>query len=192
MNTTYKLIRSRRRTTCLTITPEAKLIVKAPLLTPKRYIEKFIIEKKNWIEKKIKEIKSNPSPNPKQYENGEDFLYLGKNYKLRIAPTKAPVHLKEELIISTSVWPKHKEALKKWYKSEAEKVIGDRCKIYSKIMNCPPKSIRISHAMKRWGSCTSKGKLNFSWRLIMTPLEIIDYVVVHELAHLDHMNHSKR
>ncbi|MFA7686081.1 MAG: SprT family zinc-dependent metalloprotease [Candidatus Gracilibacteria bacterium] len=189
---TYKLIRSRRRTICLSITQEATLVVKAPLLTPMRYIEQFIVEKKNWINKKITEIKSRPKAKIKEYENGEDFLYLGKSYQLRIAPTKIPVQLKDELIISTTVWPHHKDALKKWYKSEALKIIGDRCKIYSEIMNCSPKSIKISHAMKRWGSCTASGKLNFSWRLVMTPIEIIDYVIVHELSHLHHLNHSRR
>lgn len=189
---TYKLIRSRRRTICLSITQDATLVVKAPLLTPMKYIEQFIIEKKNWINKKIAEIKSRPKAKIKEYENGEEFLYLGKSYQLRIAPSKIPVQLKDELIISTTVWPHHKAALKKWYRAEALRVIEDRCKIYSTIMDCAPKSLKISNAMKRWGSCTSSGRLNFSWRLVMTPIEIIDYVIVHELAHLHHLNHSRR
>jgi hypothetical protein len=156
-----------------------------------QYIENFVIEKQRWINKKLAEMRARPKAKPKTYENGEEFLYLGKTYQLRIAPAKIPVQLKDELVISTEVWPRHKEAVKKWYKSESARIIGDRCKIYAKIMNCSPKSIRISHAMKRWGSCTSRGKLNFSWRLIMTPVEIIDYVIVHELAHLHHLNHSR-
>lgn len=187
----YTLIRSRRRTICLTINQEANLVVKAPVFMPIRHIENFIKEKENWIRKNIAKIKARPRPKIKEYENGEEFLYLGKTYKLRIIPNKTPVQLKDELIISTHIWPHHKEALKKWYKVRAGKIIGDRCALFSKIMGCAPRSLKISHAMKRWGSCTSKGKLNFSWRLVMTPIEIIDYVIVHELAHLHHLNHSK-
>jgi predicted metal-dependent hydrolase len=185
------IIRSRRRTICLTITDNAELVIKAPTFTPMSFIQDFVNQKSRWIQKKIAEMKSRPKAKQKEYENGEEFLYLGEKYQLRIAPSKIPVHLKDELVISTKVWPHHKEALKKWYKKEAEAVIKDRCSIFSEIMNCSPRSIRISHAMKRWGSCTRSGKLNFSWRLVMTPLPIIDYVIVHELAHLHHLNHSK-
>jgi len=185
------IIRSRRRTICLTITDEAELVIKAPTFTPMSFIQDFVNQKQRWILKKIAEMKSRPKAKLKKYENGEEFLYLGGKYQLRIAPSKIPVQLKDELIISTKVWPHHKEAIKKWYKKEAEAVIKDRCAMFSAIMKCNPRSIRISHAMKRWGSCTSKGKLNFSWRLIMTPMAIIDYVIVHDLSPLHQLNHSK-
>jgi predicted metal-dependent hydrolase len=188
----HTLIRSRRRTICLTITENAQVVVKAPFWITARYIEDFMNKKQNWIIKKLEAIKERPKAKIKEYENGEEFLYLGKVYNLRIVPSRIPVKLKDELEISTNVWPKHKEAVKIWYQEEAAKIIGDRCAYFSEIMDCEPVSIRISNATRRWGSCSARGKLNFSWRLVMAPIEILDYVVVHELAHLHELNHSRR
>jgi len=188
----HSLIRSRRRTICLTITENAQIVVKAPFWTTMRYIEDFVNKKQRWIAKKLKDINERPKAKTKEYENGEEFLYLGKIYKLRIVPSHIPVQLKDELVISTNIWPKHKEAIKLWYQKEAAKIIGERCSHFSEIMECEPTNIRISNARRRWGSCSARGKLNFSWRLVMAPMEVLDYVVVHELAHLHQLNHSRK
>ena len=79
-----------------------------------------------------------------------------------------------------------------WYRQQALQKISERVRFYYAITNLKYHKIKISNAKKRWGSCSSQGNLNFSWRLIMAPLEVIDYVVVHELVHLEEKNHANR
>src|SRR3989338_10869369 len=84
-----------------------------------------------------------------------------------------------------------KEILTAWYKEKAYQKISERAGWYSSLCGLKYNKVKISDAQKRWGSCSAKGNLNFSWRLIMAPLRVIDYVVVHDLAHLEEKNHSK-
>jgi len=98
----------------------------------------------------------------------KDFFYLSENYR-----------------------EKAREVFISWYKKEAKKILTERVEFYSKSTGLKPNSVKITSAQKRLGSCSSKGNLNFSWRLVMLPIRVIDYVVVHELAHLEEHNHSK-
>ena len=102
-----------------------------------------------------------------------------------------PILLKDKLYISKTVLPNISEGLLNWYKAEALTKINERCEWYTKLTGYKPVSIKITDARKRWGSCGTKGTLNFSWRLIMAPLKVIDLVIVHELVHLEQPNHSK-
>jgi len=83
------------------------------------------------------------------------------------------------------------QAFEQWYKAQALKVLSERVRYYAAKHGFQPGRIRISSARTRWGSCSSKGTLSFTWRLVMAPLEVIDYVVIHELVHLKVKNHSK-
>jgi predicted metal-dependent hydrolase len=189
----HSIIRSKRKTVALIITPEAKLVVRAPLHTSNAYIENLVTEKRAWIQRKIVELSERPSPGKKNFIDGEEFLFLGKKYLLKIVDN--PLHrveLKENLLISRTTLPEMHKMLVAWYKQQAYKIIGDRCESCKKLVGRAPVSIRISHAARRWGSCSSRGTLCFSWRLVLAPPEIIDYVIVHELVHLIHHNHSKR
>jgi predicted metal-dependent hydrolase len=88
---------------------------------------------------------------------------------------------------------KNAEAIfRNWYRQQAAKIIGDRVTFFAAHYQIPVDTIRITSARTRWGSCSPKNKLSFSWRLVMTPPDVIDYVVIHELAHTIHHNHSKR
>lgn len=176
-----KLIRSRRRTITLAICPDATLTVRAPLLTPLSYIQKLVFEKRAWINKKQMQIMKNGGPSkPKEFVDGEEFLYLGKIHKLKFANRKG-LGLRDR-----------KEKMIAWYKRQALQKITERANFYSRITGWEFKSISITKAERRWGSCGPKGSINFSWKLIMAPLEVVDYVVVHELAHIPERNHSKR
>lgn len=86
---------------------------------------------------------------------------------------------------------KVKENLEKWYREEAREYLYNRTAYYGKILGEYPENIRIKEQKTCWGSCSSKRNLNFNWKLLMAPLEILDYVVVHELCHLKYMNHSR-
>jgi predicted metal-dependent hydrolase len=191
MNLEYRLIRSGRKTLALIITKEGKLQARAPLSMPIEAIEAFILKKQNWIEEKIEQIKSRKAA-PKTYIEGDSFLYLGKSYELAFSDEiKLHLELKDKLCIASRYQHRVKYVLAYWYRSEAYKFILARVQHYSALMGCFPKDVKISNALHRWGSCSIKGNVNLSWRLIMAPLEIIDYVVVHELVHLGQHDHSK-
>ena len=187
-----KIIRSRRKTIALVITRDATLVVRAPLRASLGYINGLVSKKSHWIRKKLLEMSERPMPPVKEFVNGEEFFYLGKPYQLCIVENSdSDIELKDKLYLSKRAVPEAREVLKLWYKSEALKIISDRCKRYQRIIGCKPSSIKISEAKKRWGSCGRKGTLNFSWRLIMAPVEVIDYLIVHELAHIGQLDHSR-
>ncbi|MEI6437403.1 MAG: SprT family zinc-dependent metalloprotease [Candidatus Omnitrophota bacterium] len=189
----YKLVRSRRRTVALLISPDAVLTVRAPLHTPVARIEGFIREKARWIDRKIQEQKSRPSAGVKQFVEGELFLYLGASCPLRICDDmKASFCFDGSFLLSSREQSRARELFVWWYKREARRFITERVEFFARKDGFRYQSLRITSARRRWGSCTTAGTLSFSWRLVMAPLDVIDYVVVHELAHLDHCDHSPR
>lgn len=188
-----KLIRSRRKTISLAITPDGRLIVRAPLKTPVDFIRKFVLKKSSWIKKGQETLKERCKKNPpKEFINGETFLFLGKKYPFKVVDDGVDIELKDSLNIPRRLLPDAKDFLIDWYKRQALIKISERVNWYSKMAGLRYKSIRTTKAMKRLGSCGHKGTLNFNWCLILAPLGVIDYVVVHELSHLEHMNHSTK
>ncbi|HIJ59800.1 MAG TPA: M48 family metallopeptidase [Nitrospirae bacterium] len=189
-----KLICSKRKTIALQITDEAKLIVRAPYRVSEGVITKVINKHKKWIENKKKDIEQRLNTyRPKEFVNGEGFLYLGISYKLQIVEKQdKPIIFENVFYLRRDCLPNARDLFIKWYKKEAYNKIRERVEFYAKQRGFKFNTVKISNASKRWGSCSSKGNLNFSWRLIMAPLTVIDYVVIHELAHIEVKNHSKR
>ncbi|MDO9326354.1 MAG: SprT family zinc-dependent metalloprotease [Methanoregula sp.] len=188
-----QIVRSRRRSIALVITPDGHLIVRAPLKAPEALINKFVEEKSGWITKKIGEMRQRPAATEHAYEEGETFFYLGRIYPLHIVESgSSPIERTDRLCICRTLLPDIKHRVKCWYVQEAQREIYARCMWFSMTTGYTPKSIRITDARQRWGSCTSVGGINFSWRLIQAPLEIVDYVIVHELVHLKQHDHSKK
>lgn len=188
----YKLIRSKRRTIALAVTADASLIVRAPMNTPLSYIERLVSTKIDWIRKAIARVSSRPRPVVHEYIEGESFWYLGKSYKLTIVKkTDKKLVFRSGFILSAKEKKHARELLILWYKNEAKMKLAERVEWSARRAGIFYKSIKITTANRRWGSCSTSGNLNFSWRLIMAPLSVIDYVVVHELAHLEHRNHSR-
>lgn len=187
------IIRSRRRSIALVITPDGQLIVRAPLKAPVAIINEFVKEKSGWIKKKMGEIQQRPTATLHAYNEGETFFYLGRAYPLHIVESgNCAIERTDRLCVCRTVLTDIKYRLKHWYMQEAQREIHARCMWFSMTTGYTPKSIRITDAKQRWGSCTSEGGLNFSWRLIQAPLEIVDYVIVHELVHLKQPDHSKK
>jgi len=165
--------------------------VRAPFRLSEKTIENFIRSKSRWIEKRQSQVQQN-RVEPKSYTFGEEFLYLGELYQLALTDkTKPIVELNGQLYLSSKFQDKAEQEIRKWYRKEAESILKHRLEVYAAEMKLQPKSIRITSARQRWGSCSVKGDINLSWRLITAPLEIVDYVVVHELAHMKQHNHSK-
>ncbi|PAB61181.1 M48 family metallopeptidase [Anaeromicrobium sediminis] len=152
----------------------------------------LILEKLKSMEKKTKDIVEN------KYEDGDKLLYLGKYYIMNIIMDnnieKNMIDFNnEEFTITLKAYDKDtiKKLVKRFYKKQCKKVILKRIKEYDNHFNKKIKNIEIIESKNKWGSCNTNGKLDFNWRLIMAPIEIIDYVVVHEMCHLAHMNHLK-
>ena len=186
-----KIVRSKRRSIALMISPEATLVVRAPLLTPLKYIEDLVQKQRHWIEKKRAQVLKVGIPKPKQFMGGEEFLFLGETYKLRIQDVW-DIELKGDLIFPERYLKRAKTKMIGWYKEQAFKKITEIAQRYSQISGWKYKTINITSAAGRWGSCSSSGSINFSWKLILAPLDVVEYVVVHELAHITEKNHSVR
>jgi predicted metal-dependent hydrolase len=188
-----KIVRSRRRTIALVVTPEARLVVRAPLRASAALIDDMVREKRSWIQKQIAMMKQRPRAIVHAYDEGEVFYFLGRAYPLHIVDgARAAIERTDRLCVSRTLLPDIENRLKRWYIEEARKEIHARCTWFSMKTGYTPASIRITDARQRWGSCTHKGGLNFSWRLIQAPPEIVDYVIIHEFVHLIQPDHSKK
>lgn len=187
----HKIIRQRRKTMALIINPDATLTVKVPYLIPKFFVDRFIKEKHDWIIAKIKEISGRPQPTVKKFIDGEKFLYLGKLYPLKTDKSLS-IELKESLHLPFNTPKIMRKKLIQWYKDKNLETVTSRVQKYSKIMDVQFKEISLSNAKRQWGSCSHSNNLTFSWRLVMAPLSVIDYVVIHELAHTIQKNHSAK
>ena len=188
-----KIIRSKRKTISLHICEDATLLVKAPNNTSNEIINRVVIKHKNWVEKKKREVQSRDLKFiKKEFINGENFLYLGNNYKLNLVKNQeTPLIFENVFYLSINYLPNAKEIFIDWYKKRAYEKICQRAKLYAQKKGLRYNRIKITNALKTWGSCSHQGNLNFTWRLIMAPLNVVDYVVVHELIHLDEKNHSR-
>jgi predicted metal-dependent hydrolase len=187
-----QIVRSHRKTIGLQITKDARLIVRAPHATPVDFINQLIQRKEKWIKNKQDYFRNRQEKiKPKRFAPGEEFLYLGENYPLTLAEDlpKAIV-FDNNLMISSLVLGNAKDHLEGWYKSQAAQYMHQRVEYYARLTGLQYKSIKFNNATTRWGSCGYKDTLNFCWRLIMAPISVIDYVVVHELMHLKQKNHS--
>jgi predicted metal-dependent hydrolase len=157
-------------------------------------INELVRKKRDWIIRKRAELKNRPAPLARQYLNGEEFLFLGRTIRFQVIETgndPAPaIRLGEKLYVPDIFLPDIRVHLKKWYSIEADTVLKTRCKRYEVLTGLYPSSVQITGAERRWGSCSPGGRLHFSWRLVMAPPEVIDYVIVHELTHISQPDHS--
>jgi len=190
-----QIIRSDRRTLALQIAPDASLIVRAPKKVSEETIVTFVQKKIKWILRHQKLARESYRPSVKRkFVDGERVLYLRDWHKLFVIQdvTQPLVFDEKKFLLSESFLPDAKQLFEQWYRKQAYEVIKDRVRFYAETAGLSFKRITITGARKRWGSCGPKGTLNFSWRLIMAPLEVIDYVIVHELVHLEERNHSRK
>lgn len=187
-----KIIRSaRRRTLALEIDGHGDLIVRAPVLLSQKKIEAFIVSKQDWIGAHIERSLHTRRARPK-FQAGEWFYYLGNQYQLKlVSEATIPLRLEKFFFLDERYLKKAALIFTNWYQKQARRVLTNRVDSYARKTGWTPKTFKIANTQRQWGSCTAKGALSFSWRLVLAPLEVIDYVVVHELAHLKHRNHQK-
>lgn len=193
-----QLIRSkkRRKTLSLQIKEDGKVILSAPYSTPIGELKRFLNEKRTWIVQKVSERERAIGENRKTFLPGERFLFLGESYPLEI---REPDHREPPLKLSSGKFilgqeytDRAKNLFIDWYKREAMETIAERAAYYSHRLHLFPKGIRITNARSLWGSCSGENRLSFSWRIILAPMAVVDYILIHELVHLKEKNHSKR
>ena len=188
-----EFIRAKRRSVSIQVRADGKVIVRAPQRLSEKVIRAFVESKAAWIQEKKAEIAARPPVTAIEFRDGERFLLLGSEIPLKLAPAqRAALMLKDEtFILSPKALPSAPIVFEKWYKSYALTLLTERVKYYAALYGFKPGRLRITSAKTRWGSCSSAGTLSFTWRLVMAPLDVVDYVVIHELVHLRVHNHSK-
>jgi len=185
------LIRSHRRSLCLSINKQGELIVHAPMKLSVDDIFKYINEKEKWITAKQKEIQDRLSIN-KDIINYNQFLFLGKKYSIEYYKGIKKIDLTATSIISP-MYDKSNQLLeiKKWYMKNAKKILSERLEFFADLMQIDYASFKISNSKTRWGSCDNHRNIKLNFRLIMLPHKVIDYVIIHELSHIIEFSHSK-
>ena len=187
--TPTRIIRSKRKTLSLTINENAELVIRAPLRLSIKKIQDFINEKESWINRKqaiienqIKDVTSNQNK----------LLYLGSLFPINInqSATKDFMFTCEEFI-ANSIEPNLLSlSIKKWYKKKFREIAIPRVTYFAEQHNLMVNQIRIKNQKTMWGSCSSKNNINLNYLLLMAPMKVIDYVIIHELVHTIHRNHS--
>ncbi len=189
-----QIVRSKRKTIALVVGRDGRLVVRAPMRISRWKIEATVAEHAEWIRARQEEIQAERAAAPaKAFVEGESFWYLGKLYRLEIVEQAGTaLELDGNFRLRRTDLGKGKAVFEGWYRERAREVLGERLAFFAQKTGLQGQRLRISSARTRWGSCSSRGTLSFTWRLMMAPVEAIDYVVVHELAHLVERNHSKK
>ena len=185
---------NRKKSIAIQVKPNSVTLL-APHRSSLQDIYQVLEKKQRWIETQLNKLPSLKSVN---YQNGDIFLIQGESYTLRVKhENEAKVSKTDESIILSL--PKahdhvtyRKELLSKWYQSAAYQNMMPRFRHFQKLLNVCPNKITFGLRKSRWGSCSSKQNITINWLLVMSPQNIQDYVIVHELCHILEMNHSRR
>ena len=189
---------SDRKSLGITVTPEMEVLVKAPTDTTIEKVKEKIRKKAPWIIKQKSFFLSfQPKAPKRKYLSGETHLYLGRQYRLQILiAQEESVKLKGKSIeVTASVKSRAKDLLENWYFQHAQTKfheIAEPLIVKFKKYKLEPSSIVLRYMPTRWGSCTSKGKIILNPELIKAPKGCIEYVIIHELCHLIHHDHTQK
>ena len=183
-----QIIRSKRKTLSISINESAELIVRAPNRISDQKIQDFINEKENWITKNQSVIKARAEDTAKDKNM---LLYLGTLFPLKTDNDAKKISFNgEEFLAGLQNKEKTNKSLKTWYKNKFKEVAVPRLFYFAEKHNLQVNQVRIKEQKTLWGSCSSRNNINLNFLLIMAPLKVIDYVIIHELAHTIHKNHS--
>jgi predicted metal-dependent hydrolase len=197
MDIEYTIIRSpRRRKLTITVERDRSVIVHAPQSTSEETIRRIVQAKRHWIYEKThhpQKYRDLPHPPGKELVNGESALYLGRHYRIEVVKTGlSEIRFNQCFFIPAAQAGKRREVLREWYIQRAEAKIIPRVEQHARLLGVTYAKVNIVDNLYRWGSCTLNNNVNFNWRLIKAPMFVIDYAIVHELAHLIEANHTAR
>jgi predicted metal-dependent hydrolase len=184
-----EIIRSKRRSLSMHVTNDAKLIVKAPLFLPIDKIEAFIEKHAEWIQTQMNRVSKRPETLSFDPDSGS-IPFLGSKYAIQLG-NYTTISIKKDVIEFPQVLAfRQKKEIEQWYIKQARTIITKQVDYYAQQMGVTYTGLTFSDTRSQWGSCTHDNRLQFCWRLIMAPLLVINYVVVHELTHITEKNHS--
>lgn len=194
----YEVIRSPRKTADIVIERDGRVLVRAPHSVPDEKIEDIVAAKRYWIYKNLAEWRDlNATRVLRDYRNGEGFLYLGRSYRLSlITEQKEALLLKNgrfclrrELVERGGI-QNARDAFREFHISRGGLLLGKRVGYFAPKVGVKPKTVTVRELGNRWASCSPSGDLVFHWKCMMAPQSIIDYIVVHELCHFHHLDHT--
>lgn len=203
MTIPYDITYSHHRKSISIIVHRTKRVeIKAPSGTPASYIHGLVGKKVTWIVKRLKALDSMAGLHvDRKYHEGEEFFFLGTPYILSVTgdPLTGGIRCEEgHLVVSrsgpdlrTDCSDYIRKRVLDWYRDQADRIIGDKIQEYALVLGVEPPPFKLKNARCRWGSCNHKNHLNFNIRLIMAPISLVEYVVMHELCHIMHKNHSR-
>ncbi len=197
MELNYQILRSpKRKKLTITVERDRSIVVHAPEGTAEETIRRVVETKRQWLFGKVnhaQKYQDRPHAPGKEVVNGESAPYLGREYRIEVTETKSGrVEFSRRFLIPSAQQVKRKEVLRDWYVTRANETILPRVKRCAKALGVAVGEASIVDNRYRWGSCTVKDNVSFNWRLIKAPMFVIDYVIVHELAHLMEGNHTPR
>ena len=196
MKLDYTINYSKRKKLTITVERDCSVVVRAPSGTDPEKIRKVVESRRSWIYEKTRHTQKYqglPHPPGKELVNGESLLYLGRHYQVELINSKdKDIQFSQKYYVPKHLAGRRHEVFRQWYRSRAEAVILPRIKTHAKSLGVLYNNAKIVDTKYRWGSCTLKNNLNFNWRLIKAPMYVIDYVIVHELAHLMETNHTPK
>ena len=187
-----------RQTTDIVIERNGSITVRPPMrLTPEQ-VDETVLSKRMWIYRNLAEWRDlNATRVTREWVSGESFLYLGSSYRLQLVREQdEPLKLKDgrfcllRSVVEAGGDEAAQQVFQSFYKDKGLARLGKRVAFFSPKVGVKPGAIHIKDIGYRWASCLKNGDLHFHWKCLMAPLTIIDYIVVHELCHLHHRDHS--
>jgi len=189
---------SRRKTASIEVI-EGVVSVVVPESLAIYKIQALLAKKHRWIKERLALQEQVIATKPKEFVSGEAFAYMGRNYRLKVVEGAYPsiklyqgrfvVSVRDKTINNTGAI---KQLIIHWYKKHAESKLTEKTARYAKIIGVTPSTVGIKVFQSRWGSCSNKGDILYNWKIVMAPNRVVDYVVIHELCHILHHDHSPK
>ncbi len=190
-----QILYSTRRTLGLIIKQNGDLIVRSPKKLSLDKIRDFIAKKEDWIIKHRESLLLRENLEPKiSFENNDLIDFKGEKLRLEFNQNQTKKVICDhqgQILFINPLLGNPKDLVLEWLLNQAKIVFAEEVKYHSAVMNLKYKDLKLSNAKSRWGSCSGSNSISLSWRLILVPKEILGYVIIHELAHIKHKNHSK-
>lgn len=188
---------SKRRTVAVTIFPAGNIILTAPTGASVERLDRVVHQKARWITSRLRSVRPFAQAAPqKEFVSGDSFLYLGRQYRLRVLAGPEEVRLDGGRLVVRALEGRGRAhriraLLVAWYRARAEAWLPARAELWAERMGMPAPTVLVREQELRWGSCSANGVVRFNWRVIQVPARLVDYVVAHEVLHLRHPGHTK-
>ena len=187
----------RTKTVAVTVSPAGEVLVIAPEGLSSCRVDEIVRRKAEWIVQRLRQVqKAGTPPSTREFVSGESVRYLGRHYRLKVRPNESgevrlhgswlhvPVPSDGQCAVHV------RTSLTTWLRNRAAERLPERVQAWCARVGVPMPRVVIADQVKRWGSCDSSGTIRLNWRIVQAPMRLIDYVVVHELVHLQYRGHS--